>query len=146
MVESSRREGDEGPHSISAVKIKIVIFHLRTLLSPLHPRDFTDSVCWFAHLGVEGNEHADSVAKQAAKGEEGRAGPEYLGEASLSHLTTEARSKSTREWIRDRVRKERRYRPLPGRRLRKGLGKIPKELAVRPCNHGSPFTADRPGS
>ena len=35
-----------------------------------------------AHLGVEENEHADALAKRAAEGEEGRASPEYLGEAS----------------------------------------------------------------
>ena len=32
-----------------------------------------------AHAGVEGNEHADAVAKRAAAGEEGRAEPEHLG-------------------------------------------------------------------
>ena len=70
-----------------------------------------------AHVGVEGNEQADAVAKRAAGGEEGRAEPECLGEASLSHIArkpTEAQSRATREWIRDHVRGERRHRPPPG--------------------------------
>ena len=87
-----------------------------------------------AHVGVEGNEHADVLAKRAAEGEEGRASPEYLGEASLSHLmrmTTEARSGAAREWIRGHVRRERRYPPPPGGKLCKGLGKARKGLAGR---------------
>ena len=63
-----------------------------------------------------------------------RADPEYLGEASLLHLTrktTEARSKATREWIRDHVRRERRYRPPPRGKLRKVLGRVQKEFAGR---------------
>ena len=70
-----------------------------------------------AHAGVEGNERADATAKRAAAREEGRADPEYLGEASLSHLTrktTEARSNATGAWIREHVRRERRYRPPLG--------------------------------
>ena len=87
-----------------------------------------------AHLGVEGNERADALAKGAAEGEEGRAEPGYLGEASLLHLTrktTEARSSATREWIRGHVKRERRPRPLARGRLRKGLSKIQKELTGR---------------
>ena len=87
-----------------------------------------------AHLSEESNKHADATAKRAAGGEEDRASPEYLGEASLSHLTrktTEARSRATREWIRDHVRRERRYRPPPRGKLRKGLGKVRRELAGR---------------
>ena len=75
------------------------------------------------------------LAKRAAEVDGGRASPEYLGEASLSHLTsrkvTEARSEAAREWIRGHVRRERRYRPPPGGQLRKGLGKVRKELAGR---------------
>ena len=72
--------------------------------------------------------------KRAAEGEEGMADPEYLGEASpyyLTRKTTEARSRASSEWIRGHVRKERRHRPPPGGRLRKGLGKVRKELAGR---------------
>ena len=52
----------------------------------------------------------------------------------LSHLTrktTEARSRTSSEWTRSHVCRERRYRPPPGGRLRKGLGKVRKELAGR---------------
>ena len=87
-----------------------------------------------AHLGVEGNEHADATAKRAAGGEEDRADPDCLGEASLSHLTrktTEARSRTAEERIRDHVRRERRYRPPPRGRLRRRLGKVRKKLAGR---------------
>ena len=72
------------------------------------------------------------MAKRAAEGREDRAEPDYLGGASLSHLTrktTEARSSATREWIRSHVRRERRDRPPPGGKLRKGLSMVRKELA-----------------
>ena len=103
----------------------------------LRRRGSSITVQWTpAHLGGRGGEHADAVVKRAAGGEEDRVDPECLGEASLSHLTrktAEARSKTTREWVRDDVRKERRYRPLPRGKLRKGLGKVRKELAGRFC-------------
>lgn len=85
-------------------------------------------------MGVEGNEQADAMAKRAAEGEEGRADPGYFGEAGRSHLTgktAEARARADSEWIRSHVRRERLYHPQPGRKLRKGLGKIRKELAGR---------------
>ena len=66
---------------------------------------------------MEGNEHADALARRAAGGEEELADPAYLQEASLSHLTrvsTEARSTSTGEWIRDHVKRKHRYRPHRG--------------------------------
>ena len=101
----------------------------------LRQRGCSVSVPWTpAHRVIEGNKHADAVAKRAAEGEEDRADPEYLGEARLSHLTrktTEARSRATRECMRDHVRRERRYRPPPGRKLHRGLGKVRKELAGR---------------
>lgn len=62
-----------------------------------------------AHAGIEGNEHADSAAKQAAEGRRERASPEYLGEASLSHLarkTTEAQPRASSKWIRGHIRGE----------------------------------------
>ena len=43
----------------------------------------------------------------------------------------EARSKTASDWIRDYVRKKRRYHPPPRGKLRKGLGKIRKELTGR---------------
>ena len=87
-----------------------------------------------SHEGVEGNDQADALAKRAAEGKGSRAPPGYLREASLSHLTrnsTEARSKAAGDWIRDHVRRERRYHPPPRGKLRKGLGRVRKELAGR---------------
>ena len=61
-----------------------------------------------AHQDVLGNEVADEYAKAAAEGgEPDSAVPdEYRWEASLSHMTrvsTEARSRSAAQWIRDHV-------------------------------------------
>ena len=72
------------------------------------------------------------MARRAAEGEERRASPQYLGEASLSHLTratTEARSTATAEWIRTRSGQRRRYRPPKGGKMRKDLNRTQKELA-----------------
>ena len=87
-----------------------------------------------SHEGVIGNERADRTAKQAAEGRESEADQEYLREASLSHLarvTTETRAKATAEWIRTHCGRKRRYRPPRGGKMRKELGKAPKELASR---------------
>ena len=87
-----------------------------------------------AHQGVEGNERADAWARRAAGKEEELADPAYLREASLAHLTrvsTEARSNSTGEWIRNHAKRGHRYRPPPGGRMCKELGKVRKELAGR---------------
>ena len=73
-----------------------------------------------SHEGVAGNEQADEAARLAAEGEGDRAVPEYIREASLSHLkrkTTEARSQATAQWIREQVGRRRRYHPHPGGRL-----------------------------
>ena len=90
-----------------------------------------------AHSGATGNEVAGRYAKSAATGEEPvEAIPEgYAAETSLSHMTrvaTEARSKETREWITAHVRPERRYRPPPGRGLKRPpLRRARKTLAGR---------------
>ena len=101
----------------------------------LKSRGNSTTVRWTpAHQEVEGNEQADALAKRAAgKGEE-LAEPAYLREASLSHPTrvsTEASSTSTGRWIRGHVKRKHRYRPPPGGRLRRGLGRVRKELAGR---------------
>ena len=87
-----------------------------------------------SHAGISGNERVDRTAKRAAEGREEEACQEYLREASLSHLTrttTEARANATAAWIRDHCGRRRRYRPPKGGKLRKELGKCPKELAGR---------------
>ena len=53
-----------------------------------------------AHKGVEGNEVADSFAKEAARGACDSVGRRILRQASLSRLTrvtTEARAQGTRD-------------------------------------------------
>ena len=79
-----------------------------------------------AQSKVAGNEQADSYAKMAARRTapcNGDDVPEaLLTEASLSHMSrsaTEARSRASAEWIASHVRSERRYRPPPGRGLRR---------------------------
>ena len=87
-----------------------------------------------SHVGIEGNERVDNMAKRAASEEEDRANPQYLREASLSHLTrvtTEARSEATAEWIRSHSGRHRRYRPPKGGKMRKNLNRTRKELASR---------------
>ena len=77
-----------------------------------------------SHAGAEGNEVADQYAKNAATG---RAPREellegYAEETSLAHMTrvtAEARSKATTDCITDHVRPERRYRPPPGKGVRR---------------------------
>ena len=98
--------------------------------------DNSVTIRWvLAHSGAIGNEVADRYAKSAATGEEPvEAIPEgYAAEASLSHMTrvaTEARSKETAEWITADVQPERRYRPPPGRGLRRPpLRRAKKTLA-----------------
>ena len=93
------------------------------------------TIRWVAsHAGITGNELADRTAKLAAEGRMEEAGQEYLREASLSHLTrttTETRTNATVAWIRDHCGRRRRYRPPKGGKMRKELGRCPKELAGR---------------
>ena len=104
-------------------------------VSSLTDRDSTITLRWTpAHRGVEGNEQADETARRAAEGNEGRAEPSYLLEASLAHLsrkTTETRANATEEWIRGNSGRKRRYRPPRGGKMSKALARARKELAGR---------------
>ena len=90
-----------------------------------------------AHAGAEGNEVVDRYAKDAATGRVPKEElPEgYAGETSLAHMTrvtTEARSKTTTDWITAHVRPGRRYRPPPGKGVRRTqLRGVRKTLAGR---------------
>ena len=90
-----------------------------------------------AHRGAEGNEKADELAKAAAGNIESTDSidDEYRRETSLSHMsrvTSEARVRTTREWIKDHVGPERKHRPPSGRGLRrKKLRHVRKSLAGR---------------
>ena len=87
-----------------------------------------------SHRGVIGNERADALARRAAAGELKRANPEYLGEASLAHLTrkiTEARSLETSSWIRANIKRKHRYCPPPGGKIRQELRAAKKDVAGR---------------
>ena len=125
----SRAQHDQtGPGQTLAVR---VIGTAETLAA----RGNTVTLRWTpSHAGVTGNEQADRAAKRAAEGREEEADQEYLREASLSHLvrtTTEARASATAEWIRNHCGRRRRYHPPRGGKMRKELGKCPKELASR---------------
>jgi hypothetical protein len=125
------RDDDLGPgqrFAVAAIEV----------CSRIIANDNSVTIRWVpAHSGATGNEVADRYAKSAATGEEPvEAIPEgYAAETSLSHMTrvaTEARSKETREWITAHVRPERRYRPPPGRGLRRPpLRRARKTLAGR---------------
>ena len=86
-------------------------------------------------MGLRAIEAADQFAKEAANGEESVEDiPEgYAAETSLSHMkrvATEARSRETAKWIAAHVSPERRYRPPPGRGLRRPqLRRVRKTLA-----------------
>ena len=103
--------------------------------SEIHSRGNTMTIRWTpSPTGVEGNDQADIAAKSAAANRQCTIDPIFRNEASLSYLkrvTTETRSKATREWIRDRVKRKHRYRPPPNGKMRKELSKAPKELAGR---------------
>ena len=103
--------------------------------SEIHSRGNTITIRWTpSHTGVEGNDQADIAAKSAAANRQGAIDPIFWNEASLSYqksVTTETRSKATKEWIRDRVKSKHRYCPPPNGKMRKELGRVPKELAGR---------------
>ena len=56
--------------------------------------------------------------------------------------TTETRSQATSSWIRDHVKRRRRYRP--GGELRRGLARVRKELSGRFYQLLSSHAATRP--
>ena len=67
-------------------------------------RENTITLYWTpSHRGIEGNEQADTWAKRAAEGREGRAEEPFVLEASLAHnrKVTESRAEMTASWIRD---------------------------------------------
>ena len=93
----------------------------RGLLTHPHQRQQGVAIRWVpAYSGAAGNEMADRYAKSAATGDDPVEGlPEgYAAETSLSHMT-EARPRETAGWVSEHVRPERRYRPPPGRGLRR---------------------------
>ena len=127
------RDGDLGPgQRFAAAAIEVC--------SRILARDNEVTIRWVsAHSGASGNEMADEYAKAAAIGNarvETEGVPEgYMGETSLSHMArvaTEARPRETADWIREHVRPERKYRPPPGRGLRRPqLRRVTKTLAGR---------------
>ena len=75
-----------------------------------------------AHTGITGSEKADENSKATVEGASyNEVLDEYWWETSFAHMTraaTEARSRTTSEWISNRFRAERRYRPPAGKGLR----------------------------
>ena len=79
----------------------------------LYDRDNTLAIGWTpSHEGVQGHEQAGGAARLAAEGRGERAGPDYLGEASLSHLMRKdhgGASEVAGAWIRGHVGRRHRY-------------------------------------
>ena len=88
-------------------------------------------ICWVpAHRGVQGNEVADRVAREAAEGQLDEVPDQVRWQTSLPHLTgrtTERKTVATSQWIRDHARPERRDLPPGGtgfrRRAMRGVRK-----------------------
>ena len=88
-----------------------------------------------AHVGVEGNEVADGMAKEAAAGQMYGVPDQVTLQASLPHLSrraTERRLADTSRWIAEHVRPERCYTPPGGPSFRKrAMRRVRKSIAQR---------------
>ncbi len=87
-----------------------------------------------AHAGVEGNEVADGMAKEAAENRTHAVPDEIRWQASLPHLArqaTEDKVKATSQWISDHVHPECQYHPPSGTGLCKALRRTRKSTAQR---------------
>ena len=87
-----------------------------------------------ARVGVDGNEIADPWVKTAAGSAVYVVKKPLLEEAGLAYIPrsiTEAKSRDTAKWIDTHVKRERRYGPSRGRRMRQQLWGKRKAWASR---------------
>ena len=95
----------------------------------MRERDCSLTTRWTpAHRGVEDNEIADTCAKWGAHGPDGQGLPQGGQPCPSSKKNQEAKTKSTRDWIRRHVRAERRHCHPKGGKIRRTSRRRTREL------------------
>ena len=113
-----------------------LVVQAHAIAKKLHAQGHQPTVQWVpGHAGVEGNERADQVAKQAANKPPGR-GPREISLAFTCRARTEAITAQKQRWLAKELSKrsqqgQRTYRPQKNWRLNSAAAVAPKHLASR---------------